>query len=125
MNAVVEPTDSFKCPLNENTSPVFNHNTESKWREDTENNVKTCNYCGSINQDQFMQLVEEGKISLGATDKNYKVYCHLENGKQLKFYFQHLSEEQRKKFVDLYNERKIKFQGSGFYVFPFFMIPKE
>lgn len=120
-----EIKETFTCPSNPNTSSVFAYGSTNFWREDKESNLQTCNYCGSINQDQFMQLVEEGKISLGSTDKGYKVYCHLENGKQMKFYFQHLSEEQRKKFVDLYNERKIKFQGSGFYVFPFFMIPKE
>ena len=39
-----------------------------------------------------------------------------------KFYFQHLSAEQRSQFVRLMNERNVKFQGGyGFYVMPFFI----
>ena len=39
-----------------------------------------------------------------------------------KFYFQHLSDDQKQRFVDLYNARRLKFHpGDGFYVMPFFM----
>jgi hypothetical protein len=38
-----------------------------------------------------------------------------------KFYFQHLSNEQRTRFIALANEKKLKFEGDyGFYVLPFF-----
>jgi hypothetical protein len=41
-----------------------------------------------------------------------------------KFYFQHLSEAQMRRFVDLYNEKKIKMGYPGyFYANPFFMRP--
>ena len=41
-----------------------------------------------------------------------------------KFYFQHLSEEQRKRFVELLNEKKLHIEYPGrFYVRPFFCIP--
>jgi hypothetical protein len=39
-----------------------------------------------------------------------------------KFYFQHLSDDQKQRFVDLHNARRLKFHaGDGFYVLPFFM----
>lgn len=42
-----------------------------------------------------------------------------------KFYFQHLSVDQRKRFVDLYNDKTLKLAFPGhFYVRPFFMVPK-
>ncbi len=37
-----------------------------------------------------------------------------------KFYFQHLNDEQKKRFIELLNDKKIKFQGGGFYVMPYF-----
>lgn len=41
---------------------------------------------------------------------------------RVKFYFQHLSEEEMQRFIDLYNARKIKLDHPGhFYVKPFFM----
>lgn len=43
-----------------------------------------------------------------------------------KFYFQHLSKEQKTRFIELLNEKRIKFQGGcGFYVLPFFCVRKE
>lgn len=41
-----------------------------------------------------------------------------------KFYFEHLSLDQRRRFIDLYNEKKVRFAHAGrFYRLPFFMIP--
>jgi len=38
-----------------------------------------------------------------------------------KFYFQHLSEEQQKRFIEIYNDKKMKLKYPGyFYVRPFF-----
>jgi len=38
-----------------------------------------------------------------------------------KFYFQHLDEAQRTRFIELLNDKKIKFKGDyAFYVLPFF-----
>jgi hypothetical protein len=40
---------------------------------------------------------------------------------ETKFYFPHLSDEQRTRFIELFNEKRIKFSGGyGFYVMPFF-----
>lgn len=138
-----------------------------------------CSYCGSIEPNFFMGVIEQG-AEIGPTDKNYKVYvevpnenpgeliivgsanfdkqgCHgwvpaedvvdeifkrsgsergthtkwvqlgLRGPKQtLKFYFQHLSSEQKHKFVQLLNERKLNIGMPGhFYVTPFFITLKE
>ena len=96
-----------------------------------------CSYCGSMNPDRFMELLEAGQLVLGATDKDYKVYVsgrdgqHELNTREIKFYFQHLSEDQQRRFVDLWNadltEKKL-FQflgGFRFYVMPFFMRPAD
>jgi hypothetical protein len=110
-----------------------------------------CSYCGSLNPDVFMARLEAGTIELGPTDKNYKVYVENRGGEPFatvhrqcppgqhcdgpdvcdhwvreerghaKFYFEHLSEEQRRRFIELLNERKpvIGYPGH-FYVLPFF-----
>ena len=39
-----------------------------------------------------------------------------------KFYFQHLNEAQMTRFIELFNEKKLKYgRGFGFYVLPYFM----
>lgn len=41
-----------------------------------------------------------------------------------KFYFQHLSQDERQRFVELYNAKKINIGYPGhFYVRPYFMVP--
>ena len=35
----------------------------------------SCNFCGSLHPDRFMELVREGWV-VGPTDKNYKAYLH-------------------------------------------------
>lgn len=143
---------------------------------------RSCSYCGSMHQDEFMRLIENGECTLTPTDKSYKVYVETAsaNPDQLeirgssngidppssgvegnewlrrefidttkvntrgftlddnhwylvqphgprtddKFYFQHLSVEQRKRFVELLNLRKLKYHYPGyFYVRPFFVVP--
>lgn len=114
------------------------------WREDG-----SCSYCGSLNPDTFLKLVEEG-VLLGPTDKNYKVYLDGAGMKQTyrncprdakctgpddcthwvtrdvdrgKFYFQHLNAEQRTEFIRLLNLKGVvRFSYPGyFYVLPFFL----
>lgn len=79
-----------------------------------------CSYCGSWNPDDFMEQARSG-IILGTTTKNYKVY--VAGGPFTKFYWEHLSPEQRQEFVDLFNARQtISFEGGlGFNPLPFFM----
>lgn len=110
-----------------------------------------CTYCGSLNPDEFMARLEAGNVKIVPTDKDYKVYVQNYGGdeftqttrtdsnpwagygnpihnwqisviSQKKFYFQHLSQEQRQRFVELLNEKKIVFAEPGrFYVKPFFI----
>lgn len=90
--------------------------------EDTYGEKGVCSYCGSMNPDEFMARVEAGTLTLGPTDKDYKVYVKGDDLRAIKFYFQHLSEEQGRRFVDLHNERRLNFGVPGhFYVLPFFM----
>lgn len=84
----------------------------------------TCSYCGSFNPDVLMERIEAGTVELGPTDKNYKVYLRGADGSPFdsKFYFQHFSEEQKRRFIELLNEKKLKIGYPGrFYVTPFFI----
>lgn len=124
--------------------PPFNG--EMVWRADN-----TCSYCGSLNPETFMARLEAGDVELVPTDKSYKVYVRNSGGAdfqqryrdcptdeprhgpeeclhwvtrtidETKFYFQHLSKDQQARFIELYNERKIKMGYPGhFYTTPFF-----
>lgn len=91
-----------------------------------------CTFCGSLDPAVFMARLEAGDVELGATDKNYKVYVinkggepFSDRGDRTKFYFPHLSVDQKKRFVDLHNERKIDMGRFNFYVLPYFMAPAE
>lgn len=92
----------------------------------TKRKILTCNYCGSCHPDFFMEKLQEG-WQLGTTDKNYKAYLGTPEGEDVaKFYFQHLSEEQRQEFVRLINEKKITFSGGfGFSRLPYFVVVKS
>lgn len=83
---------------------------------DTWSEKQTCSYCGSLHPDEFMKRIEAGD-EVGPTDKNYKAYLG-----DHKFYFQHLSEDQKTRFVELLNQRAIKIgYPRHFYVLPFFV----
>ena len=66
---------------------------------------RTCSYCGSLHPDDFMRSVLEGVV-LEVTDKDYKVYLYVFG--HSKFYFQHLPAEQKREFVELYNNRPVR-----------------
>lgn len=109
-----------------------------------------CTYCGSLDPDVLMARLEAGDVELGPTDKSYKVYVHNRGGEAFKqsfrgdncpggedpskwvwttrerqdskFYFQHLSEPQMRRFIELLNENKLHIGMPGhFYVRPFFI----
>lgn len=145
-------------------SPLVGSGTNlDTWRDGTpENAGPSCSYCGSLNADQFMELIREG-CAVVPTDKNYKAYvqrpftdteqaerkadwltrftdlseeAHAEmsahwdreygaGGRTVgKFYFQHLTPEQRTEFVELHNARQMKIGVPGyFYTPPFFTGP--
>jgi len=122
--------EKFRCgrrgPFNPNSSPFRGEEVEKcdYWREP--NRFGGCSYCGSTDPEVFLKFVEEGG-SVEPTDKSYKAYCHgVGSGK---FYFQHLSEPQMLRFIELYNSQTMKVAYPGyFYVSPFFMgasTPKE
>lgn len=80
----------------------------------------TCTFCGSINPDTFMKAVRAGQ-QITPTDKNYKAYLSIPGRSFTKFYFQHLSEDQKHEFVELYNNQTMLIEDGGFYVLPYFV----
>ena len=113
----------MQCPLAPK-SPVLKIPTEHSWKNMPANGVATiyttCEYCGSVHPDAFMQAVRERKV-LVPTDKNYKAYITDELGHHKKFYFEHLSTEQKKELIKLNNDLDIEFAEPGyFYVMPLF-----
>lgn len=116
----------------------------------------SCSYCGSLNPDVFMSRLEAGDVKLIPTDKRYKAYLRNTTGEpfkqhyrdcpkdatckgpddcthwvtretsETKFYFQHLSEPQIHRLIELVNQKKINFAEPGyFYVLPYFARPRE
>lgn len=81
-----------------------------------------CSYCGSIHPETFLTLLMDG-FELVPTDKNYKAYLHDRKSRHVgKFYFQHFSEEQARRLVDMVNMNQIRFGAPGyFYRLPYFM----
>lgn len=90
----------------------------------TQDNILTCNFCGSCHPAFFMDALRSG-WQLGTTSKSYKAYLSKPTGEQVaKFYFQHLPPSMRVDFVDLVNSKAILFSGGfGFEALPFFMRP--
>ena len=115
-------SDKMLCPRrNEMPDPTRWLREEGDTWQDR-SGKQHCSFCGSLHPDEFMRLAEAGH-TLTPTDKNYKTYIKHENEKT-KFYFAHLSEDQMRKFVEIHNEKKLKFHYPGyFYRFPFFMKP--
>jgi len=117
-------SDKFFCPRGPGGNSPFAapFNGEADWREDG-----TCSYCGSLNPDLLFAQIEKG-AELGPTDKSYKIYVRLVDHQVRgagKFYFQHLSDEQQVRFVELYNAHQLKIGMPGhFYTLPFFMTLK-
>lgn len=143
---------AHRCPRRaEDHVPFSNYVDYDDWGRDN-----TCSYCGSLNPDVLMERAEIGDIEFGPTDKHYKVYVKNRGGAifkhiyrdcptiavckgpetcthwvaekrdETKFYFQHLSPDQQKRFIQLLNEHKLKIGMPGhFYVLPFFIGPKK
>lgn len=99
----------YACPRQSNGI------VKSFWRKDG-----TCSYCGSISAETFL-LMAEGGSEIVPTDKDYKVYVGGIGG--VDFKFDHLNQDQMRRFVDLYNEKKLN-MPEAFYVLPFFMARK-
>lgn len=131
--------DAFLPPIGETSA------TPDCWGPDD-----ACSYCGSLDPDVFMARLEANTLELGPTDKSYKVYLKPINGgpklKQCfrgegdpggsdptrwvwttretdwgKFYFQHLSEAQKRRFIELMNGKLTIGYPGHFYRLPFFI----
>lgn len=117
-------TDIWMCPRRAEIggmASMANLPDHDEWRSN-----RTCSYCGSMHPDEVMLRLEAQNVTVGSTDKSYKIYLHNDGGDPMpqpgKFYFQHFSEEQRLRFISLLNERKVKFRGGfGFTVLPYFI----
>lgn len=106
------------CPRSAEQGITSDHPHYEMWQQ---GDGPTCMACGSMKADDFMAACEAGTIELGPTDKSYKVYVKGDTV-AIKFYFQHLSVEQRKRFVDLMNTKTLKIGAPGyFYSKPFFV----
>lgn len=89
---------------------------------------RVCSYCGSAHPEDVLAGIEDGSIVLTPTDDSYKTYIsggkinHCTTG----FYFQHLSQEQMDRFIELHNNKKMKIDYPGrFYVKPYFCQYKD
>lgn len=137
----IPSTKTFLCPRRGEAPAVFKQSEADHLHKDG-----TCSYCGSLDGDILMERLESGTIYLEGSDKNYKAYLKtVEGGPPLlqthrvdddrtgdptkwewkteevdrgKFYFMHLSEAQMHRFVELWNERRIR---HSLYVLPYFM----
>lgn len=79
-----------------------------------------CTWCGSMPPDDFMAAVRAG-AEISPTDKNYKAYIRLSGG-EAKFYFQHLDEEQRMEFFEVYRDGALTIGYPGHFTrLPFFI----
>lgn len=97
-------------------APVQLTKGPDRWEQRPNTVFLSCSYCGSMHPDEFMRRVEEGHV-VTPTDKGYKAY--IDNN--YKFYYQHLDEAQRARFLALYNDRTMKLAHPGrFYILPFF-----
>lgn len=100
---------------------------------DTEDEWKTqfwpfpnCSFCGSREPQELIEEIRSGKVVIGPTDKNYKVYVRIigdASGRDGKFYFQHFTKEQQNEFIELHNNKTMQISYPGyFYVLPYFTV---
>jgi hypothetical protein len=100
------PDKIVVCPREPAPGGPFMYNDATHWRADN-----TCSYCGSLSEDAFFAAIENG-ADLGTTDKDYKIYVTAPGIFHGKFYFQHLSDAGRDRFISLYNAKTLKIDGS-------------
>lgn len=99
--------------------PWAHKEKQDRYLHKVDNNF--CSFCGSLHPGEFIDLLATG-LEIIPTDKAYKAY--LEGG--AKFYYQHLSDAQIHRFIELYNSKVMNVGYPGyFYVLPFFMGPKN
>lgn len=126
-------TETHTCPrraeagMDDATSPLVGAGTNLDTYTEGHGLIgqaRGCSYCGSMHPDDFMEAARTGAV-LGTTTKDYKMYVTTGDTPG-KFYFQHLSPEQRREFVDLVNARTIHLGYPGYFtVLPYFMARAE
>lgn len=146
---------SFLCPRRRELgdASVFKLPQTDEWQD--YNGARTCSRCGSIHPEDLFLAIETG-CKLGPTDKSYKLYVDIphplrgqeieigsftQNGSRTpimgvanyahhKFYFMHLSHEEKQRFTDIYNyhlkHRVLNFGYPGyFYSPPYFWVRQD
>lgn len=91
-------------------------------RDGTGTGPLNCSFCGSLDPETLLDWMANGAL-VTPTDKPYKLYVSLNGKREQKFYFPHLSKEQRTQFIAMYNlrDRPFKMAYPGyFYVLPYF-----
>ncbi len=80
-----------------------------------------CSYCGSLEPERFLELAREG-WDVGPTDKTYKAYLtDPASHETFKVYYQHLSQPQRERFIEMHNAQEMRISYPGyFYIPPYF-----
>lgn len=102
------------CPKRKKNPLLANPVYESDLAKDG-----SCLFCGSISPSELFTLVLSG-VSLIPTDNSYEV--SINDGDRRKFFFEHFSNSDIDRFIELYNNRTIQLTHPGyFYVLPFFM----
>jgi hypothetical protein len=135
-------TERFNCPDRYSSAAEL---------KDCWTAAECCSYCGGLNPDVLIERLKAGTCTITPTDKNYKAYVCNNGGEsfkqqyridelkgdaredprnwvwtvrdtsQAKFYYQHLSKEQKAAFIEIFNAKKMQLDAPGyFYVAPFF-----
>lgn len=119
--------EAFTCPRRVEDGRAARDQTQDRYVTEADGasgQTRRCSYCGSMAADEFMDGVRSGELEVGPTDKNYKAYVAPADGSRPqtgKFYYQHLDEQQRDEFIQLHNQRTIKWGSPGYpYVPPYF-----
>jgi hypothetical protein len=114
---IVGPTDkNYKVYLDQPATDEEKRARKERW------------LAGAVGQALKRATEAEGKTPEQVAeelDQSYRVENPMPEsaGKTAKFYYPHLSQEQRDEFITLYNERRMVVAGGGFYVLPFFATP--
>ncbi len=102
---------SFSCPRR-----FLPKENADVWRGDS-----TCSYCGSTKPAKILDEIRKRAVTIGPTDKNYKIYLEYPDRRTKKAYFQHFSADERKEFLELLNNKTMQIgYPKHFYVLPYF-----
>lgn len=114
------PADIDHCPRQGEATMGVQRAHQPTWRDEGDG-WTTCSYCGSLSPESLWRAIYEHR-ELGPTDKNYKVYVKSVPVRGAgKFYFQHLPEEDRRRFIEVLNADLLTLGYPGhFYCLPFF-----